>query len=119
MMFFVTINSNLYAGETIPEALVISMVEVQGDSLIIHGYNFDKGSWPTPEVSLEGTPLTIIGTPTANMITADLSGFSNEDGYLLLELTTDTNLEDNDTHGLLWGEADPEPLWNQLHIPDN
>jgi len=113
--FFITSDSSLYAAETIPEALVISGVDAEGDYLYIYGHHFNLGP-QDPVVTFEDVSLPLISPPTDEMITADLSSFPSTDGYFLVTVETGISLEHGDTHDLHRGLADPEPFPNQLHI---
>lgn len=117
MLSSVIASSNIHADETIPEALVISGVDVEGDYLFIYGHNFDIGP-QDPVVILEGMYLPVEPDHSDEAIIANLSSFpgKDDDGYFLVTVETGTSLEHRDTHDLHRGLADPAPFSNQLHI---
>lgn len=107
-----------YASATIPDALVIRGVEVEETLLMIYGHNFEIGS-QDPAVFLNGVSLPFTELPTDELIIVDSSSFSGTDGYFLLTVSAGSDLNENDTHGILLGTSDPVPTWNQLHIQNN
>ena len=113
-----SLSSSTQANVTIPDALVIRGVEVEGSLLFIYGNNFEIGS-QDPSVNLGGVSLAFTELPTDELIIVDSSSFSGTDGYFLLTVSAGSDLKENDTHGILLGTSDPVPTWNQLHIQNN
>jgi len=113
-----SLTSATLASSTSPTALVIRNVETEGSLMMIHGYNFTTGS-QDPSVSLDGVALAFTEQPTDEQLIVDLSSFSGTNGYFLLTISAGSNLNQNDTHGILLGTSDPVPDWNQLHIQNN
>lgn len=112
------LSGSTFANKTIPDALVIRGVEVEGTILTIYGHNFEIGL-QDPVVFLEGVFLPLTDTHTDELIIVDLSSFPSTDGYFLLTVSVGSDLKENDTHGFLLGTSDPVPSWNQLHIQNN
>ena len=107
-----------YQATTLPAALVIGSIEIKESLLMIRGHNFGIGS-QDPSVSLDGISLAPTDQSTDELIVVDLSSFSGTDGYFLLTVSAGSDLNENDTHGILLGTSDPVPTWNQLHIQNN
>ena len=70
----------------LPLAITEVYVDFGGNHIVISGKNFDNGTAPVVLLGNDPTPLTLVGTPTANEIIVELPAVP--DGDYLLEVST-------------------------------
>jgi hypothetical protein len=91
----------------IPLPLTITEVYVDfgGNTIVISGENFDNGNIPEVLLGNDLTPLTLVGTPTANEIVTALPAVP--DGDYLLEVSTGWTSLNYDSYNLTIGATGP------------
>ena len=103
-------------GPTVPIAVVIEYVSVdtETETLTVFGRNFDIGPWGYAEVNLLDFSSLTVTDHSGESITAELPGVSTLPGSFVLTVQTGDGLDYFDAHPVVLGDADPEPLVQQL-----